>query len=194
MMQRLATPTRLILLLLATLTGAACRSPEPSPEAPPRVENPELGLAIAALPSPFEVESNQGSELRLTAPGPNGAGSMVIEVEAAGPTAINLPEAAKATQSDFESMTNGEYFGNLELVAPIGSAFTARGAYDRADGRVEEIRVFALHPLESRLLTLTFVYPEGEGKERMQQLATLLGEIEGLESPAATASPDGSRD
>lgn len=171
------------------LLGAACQAPEQAPAGPQRVENADLGIAIAALPETFEVEVNRGSDLRLTAQGLNGAGIVEIAVGPEGPTAINLPAEAKAMQEYFESLTNGEYFGNLELVAPIGSAFTSRGAYDRSDGRVGEIRVFALHPLQSRLLVLSFIYPEGEGKERMEQLAALLGEIEGLESlPASEAS------
>lgn len=182
-MIRLPRHTAVLFAGSMALLSAACQKPEPAPAAPERVENPDLGIAIAALPSAFEVVVNQGSDLRLTAPGLNGAGSVAIGVGPAGSTAINLPAEAKASQQYFESMGNGQYFGNLELVAPFGSAFTARGAYDREDGRVEEIRVFALHPIQSRLLTVSFVYPEGEGKERMQQLAELLGEIEGLESP-----------
>ena len=189
-MIRLPTKSLTLLAFSIGLLGVACRAPEQAPASPQRVENPDLGIAIAALPEAFEVEVNQGSDLRLTAPGPNGAGSVEIEVGPDGPAAINLPAEAKATQQYFESLTNGQYFGNLELVAPIGSAFTSRGAYDRDDGRVGEIRVFAIHPIQSRLLTLSYIYPEGEGKERMQQLATLLGEIEGLESLPTTEASD----
>lgn len=177
-------------LIALSVAVIGCGTPEPTPAGPERVENPDLGIAIAALPEPFEVAANQGAELRLTAPGANGAGSLEIRVAPEESAAINLPAEAKATQQLFESMPNGEYFGNLEMVAPIGSAFTARGAYDRDMGRVGEIRVFALHPTQSRLLTLSFVYPEGEGKERMQQLAALLGEIEGLESPESSDGSD----
>jgi hypothetical protein len=172
------------------LLSVACRKPESAQTGPQRVENSDLGIAIAALPAAFEVVVNQGSDLRLTAPGPNGAGSVEIGVGPAGSAAINLPAEAKATQQYFESLANGQYFGNLELVAPFGSVFTARGAYDREDGRAGEIQVFALHPIQSRLLKLSYVYPEGEGKERMQQLADLLGEIEGLESPDSTEVSD----
>jgi len=180
----------IVVLFGMSLVGTACQAPPSAPAGPQRVENSELGLAIAALPEAFEVVSNQGSDLSLTAPGPNGAGSVEIGVGPTGSTAINLPAEAKATRQYFEALPEGRYFGNLELVAPIGSAFTARGAYDRDGGRVEEIRVFALHPKQSRLLTLTFVYPEGEGSERMQQLATLLGEIEGLESPESSEASE----
>lgn len=193
-MTRLPKSRSTLLAISLSLLGVACRAPEQVPATTQRVENPELGIAIAALPEEFEVESNQGSDLRLTAPGPNGAGIVEIGVEPKGTTAINLPAAAKATQQYFESLTNGQYFGNLELVAPIGSAYTARGAYDRDDGRVGEIRVFALHPNQSRLLTLAFVYPDGESKERMQQLATLLGEIEGLESLPTSEASEGAGD
>jgi hypothetical protein len=188
-MIRLPPSPSTLLAFSLSLLGAACQAPEQAPSSPQRVENADLGIAIAALPEAFEVEINRGTNLRLTAPGPNGAGTVEIEVGPTGPAAINLPAEAKAMQPYFESLTNGQYFGNLELVAPMGSAFTARGAYDRDDGRVGEIRVFALHPIHSRLLTLAFVYPEGESKDRMQQLATLLGEIEGLESlPTSEAS------
>ena len=189
-MIRLPLTASILLAFSISLFGTACRAPEQAPTQAQRVENADLGIAIAALPEAFEVEINQGSDLRLTAPGPNGAGRVEVRVGPTGAAALNLPAEAKATQQYFESLTNGEFFGNLELVAPIGSAFTARGAYDRDDGRVGEIRVFALHPIQSRLLTLSFVYPEGEGKERMQQLAILLGEIEGLESRPNSAATE----
>jgi len=189
-MIRLPSHTSILLACSMALLSVACRKPEPAQTGPQRVENPDLGIAIAALPTAFEVVVNQGSDLRLTAPGPNGAGSVGIGVGPEDSAAVNLPAEAKATQQYFESLDNGQYFGNLELVAPFGSAFTARGAYDREDGRVGEIRVFALHPLQSRLLTFSFVYPEGESKERMQQLAELLGEIEGLESTDSTEVSD----
>jgi hypothetical protein len=179
-------PTLTLLLATVTMAGTACQKSQPTPSGPQRIENSELGIAIANLPEPFEVESNQASDLRLRVPGPNGVGTIAIGVGPVTSTAINLPAEAKATQEHFETLPAGRYFGNLELVTPIGSAFTARGAYDREGVTVEEIRVFALHPTENRLLLLTFVYPEGEGKERMQQLAGLLGEIESL--PSAESS------
>ena len=185
-----AHPT--LLAFSIALVSVSCQTPEPVDDSPPRVENQELGIAIAALPEAFEVDLNRGSDLRLTAPGPSGDGILELRVGPTEAAAINLPGEAKAAQQYFESLENGQYFGNLELVAPIGSAFTSRGAYDRDDGRVGEIRVFALHPTQSRLLTLSFVYPEGEGKERMEQLAVLLGEIEGLASPPTSDASEGS--
>jgi hypothetical protein len=103
-------------------------------------------------------------------------------VIAAGPEddfGINLVEEVKARKSAFESAPGGEYFGNRELGTPIGTAFTARGAYQTGDSKVEETWVFAIHPQGNRLLTVTYTYPTGQSQERVQQLMELLAEIEG---------------
>ena len=85
----------------------------------------------------------------------------------------------------FEQQPDGQYFGNLELGTPTGPAFTARGSYTSGSTPVEELRVFALHPSANRMLRLTYSYPPGTGKERLMQLAEVLGEIEALDQSAS---------
>lgn len=173
--------TSTIVSIATLVLFAACGQPEPPPEPAfgERVECPGLKIAIAAVPSAFTVTTNEGTDLVLTAPGPNGDGRASFamgEIESGG---INLVEAVKAKKAEFEA--GGTYYGNRELGSPIGTAFTARGAWPQDDGsEVEEIWVFAIHPVENRLLTMTFSYPSGESQERVNQLLDLFGEVEGL--------------
>lgn len=183
--------SRVLILGALWLTASCARSPEPQTETATRVASPELGIALASLPAPFELVTNQGGSLELRAPGPNGAGTAWFEV---GPTevgGVNLVAQAKGSRAWFETQPAGQYFGNLELVTPIGSAFTARGSYELDATTVEELHVFALHPTANRLLRVTYRYPPGEGQERMQQLAELLGEIEPLPPDDQEASSSG---
>ncbi len=174
------------LFALLALALGGCPPPEPPPEplAGPRVESPELGIALASVPPPFQVAVNDGETLELTAPGPGGDGRAVFRrgpVESGG---INLIEAVKAKKAEFEATEGATYFGNRELGSPIGTAFTARASVPGPQGEVEETWIFAIHPGENRLLTLTYTYPPGESEERVQQLLALFGEVEGRTVPA----------
>ncbi len=178
----------LTLAILAALAPAlgGCPAPEPPPEpvAGPRVESAGLGIALASVPAPFTVAANEGGTLELTAPGPGGEGRAVF---AAGPVesgGINLVEAVKAKKAELEGTPGATYFGNRELGTPIGPAFTARANVPGPEGDVEQTWVFAIHPGENRLLTLTYTYPTGESQERVNQLMALFGEVEGLTPPA----------
>jgi hypothetical protein len=98
---------------------------------------------------------------------------------------VNIVEAAERTKATFESLPQGQFFGNQELMTPMGSFYTARGSYEQADARIEELLAFALHPNSNRLIRISFLYPAGEAAERGPQFAALLGEIEGYDSPVA---------
>ncbi len=172
------------LTAIALITSLACSRPEPEaePQPGPRLEHPGLGIALASLPVPFQVESAAGETLVLSAPGPGAPGRAVI---AAGPLqrgGINLVEVVKEKRAWFEAAAEGTYFGNRELMSPIGTAFSARGTYRGAEGTVEETWLFAVHPGANRVLTIQFTYPTGESEERVQQAMALLGEIEALQS------------
>lgn len=174
-------------LSIVALALAHCAKPPPPPPEPERVENPDLGIAIAALPEAFTVVEASGSTIELEAGGETGSGSAVI---AAGPIdnfGINLVEAVKERKAWFESAPGGQYFGNRELGTPNGTAFTARGAYDSESGPVEETWVYTIHPTENRTLTIQYTYPTGESQARVQHVLELLGEIEGM----AEAAPAG---
>ncbi len=152
--------------------------------APERVENRDLGIAIAALPSAFSVANASGPEIVLEAAGAAGSGRAVITAGPEEQFGINLIEAIKERKALFESAPGGEYFGNRELGTPTGTAFTARGAYDGEYGPVEETWVYSIHPMANRVLTITYTYPTGESQERVGQLLELLGEIQGIGSAA----------
>lgn len=170
----------LTLILLAGFAWTGCSTSEPELPTTPRVENSALGIAVAAVPPPFDVDVNEGSVLVLRAPGEPGDARLFFETTGEMSGGINLVAEAEGMRDWFEQQPEGQYFGNLELGTPLGPAFTSRGSY-AADGvMVEEIRVFAIHPESNRLLRLTYRYAPGEGKERLQQLAEVLGEVEGL--------------
>lgn len=173
-------PEAVALLVLSPLLIHCAKAPEPEEVEAVRVENSELGLAIAALPEPFEVVSASGESIELSAPGPGGSGSLVMTAGAEETFGINLVDEVKARKAAFEEAAGGTYFGNRELGTPIGTAFTARGGYEGEAGPVEETWVYAIHPTANRLLTITYTYPVGKSSERVNQLLLLLGEIEGL--------------
>lgn len=181
-------------IAMSAVVWIGCSKSQPvAPVAAQRVENDALGIAIAALPTPFVVTANEGSILELQAPGDTGEATMFFEATAEMSGGINLVAEAEGMEEWFEAQNGGQYFGNLELGTPLGPAFTARGSYNLADVEVEELRVFAIHPVSNRLLRMTYRYPPGEGKERIQQLAEVLGEVEGLygsDQDASSAESD----
>jgi hypothetical protein len=152
---------------------------ETAPPAVERVESPELGLAIAAVPAAFRVAANDGEALRLTTP-VGDPGEVEITVGPLSLSGINLVEKVKQRRAAFEA--EGLYFGNRELMTPNGPAFTARGQITGAAGPVEQTWVYSLHPDGSdRLLTVVYSYPAGgDAQTRVAELLELLGEIEAL--------------
>ena len=168
---------------LACLGIGACQSPEPQVATPVRVENTALNIAIADVPEPFVLDTNQDTALLFTTPGVEGGGLLRIEVGPLSSAAINLVEEVKSRRTVFEETTGGRYFGNRELATPHGPAFTARGAIEGNDGVVEEIWIYSIHPTEYRLLTLVYRYPSAEDSaDRAAQLMSILGEVESVEA------------
>ena len=169
----------LALLALLVMAVAGCGSKATAPAAAERVENTELGLAIAALPAAFEVAENLGESLGLAAPDVAG-GSVEITVGPLQLGGINLVEVVKERRAAIEA--EGLYYGNRELMTPNGPAYTTRGQLTGPDGPVEVTAVYSLHPDGSdRLLTVTYRYPGGgDSQARVGELLELLGEIEAL--------------
>ena len=145
-----------------------------------RVENPDLGLAIASVPPPFEEVSADGSAWSFTAPGPAAAGTLQVTVGPPETGSINLIEVVKERRAWFESTEGATYFGNRELGGPFGTIYTARGSYETPEGTVEETWAYAIHPGDYRLLSVQYTYPTGESGTRVEQLMGFLGEIEPL--------------
>jgi hypothetical protein len=167
-------------LALLTLVTAGCGSQGSAPAGQERIENADLGLALAALPAAFEVAENAGESLALIAPAVEG-GTVQVTVGPLELAGINLVEVVKERRTEFE----GEgrlYFGNRELMTPYGSAYTTRGQITGADGPLEVTSVYSLHPDGSdRLMTVTYRYPGGgDSQARVGELLELLGELEAL--------------
>ena len=170
--------------LLAVASGCD-KEPAPEPVAPVRVENPDLGLAFASLPAGFEVASNDAEGIRLIGNAPETDGGRVLlstgEIETSG---INLVAESQARIDHFHEI-GGTSFGSRELQGPLGTAFTVRGRRVTGEGELEETWVYALHPLENRLVTLLYEYPGAEDSQaRINQVLEVLGEVEGL-APAS---------
>ena len=152
------------------------------------IENSTLAISISSIPQPFQLETNEGESLILTAPG---SGRLEFQVGPIEETGINLVREVKQRKAAFEALPDGTYLGNTELATQIGTAFSARGSYESAVGKVEETWIYALHPTSDRLLTLTYRYPAAtDSQERVQQLLSVLGEVVALSdsSSSRTAS------
>lgn len=178
-----------IQIALALLALTACQTPagDPDASATAPLENPALELAIADLPAPFVLAENSGTTLRFETTHESG-GSLAVSVD--DPEyGLNLQALVKSRGDTFRALPGGEYNGSRELGTPFGPAYTSRGSYDTDRGREEQTWIFALHPADaSRLLTLTYTYPPGEGQTRVNELLSILGEIEALAGPAPAAT------
>jgi len=176
---------------LALLSLTACQTSGPSEEATisTRVENAALELALASTPEPFVLAENAGPALRFSTTHETG-GELTVGV---GTPEYGLNLVAEATrQGDaFRAMESGEYDGSRELGTPWGPAYYSRGSYAVANGREEQTWIFGLHPAgDSRLLTLTYTYPAGEGQSRVNELLGILGEIEAFLTIAPTPAEE----
>lgn len=140
------------------------------------VENAALGIVIAPLPQPFTVADNQGETLRLTVDGDAERGEVEFHLGPPQPRGINLVDEATGRKAYFESRPDGEFSGNQEIVAPLGPIYTARGSYDGAGGRVEELWAMSVLPGTERMLSIVYRYPAGDdSQERAQQFLELIG-------------------
>ena len=172
-----------ITLIAALICSGGCQKRPAAPVdlAGERLENPELGLAIAAVPPPFEAVATEGSTWTFEAPGPAGPGTLVLSVGPEEDGAINLVDSVKERKAWFEAAERGSYFGNRELGGPFGAIYTARGSYGVPGKEVEETWAYAIHPGRYRLLSVRFTYPTDESETRVEQLVEFLGEIESVE-------------
>lgn len=84
----------------------------------------------------------------------------------------------QAHQREVEQLPGGEYKGAQELGGEMGTAFWSRGQWDEDGVRMEETRIFAIHPDGSGLLVLSSVYPVGDdSSNRVEQLLEVLGSL-----------------
>lgn len=152
----------------------------------PRVENRELGIAIARLPSGFEVVKNRGETLVLGRTGDDPA-RLTVELGPVQEAGVNLVDRVWEEKARIESLPQGVYRGQNELGGvPIGTTFTSRGRFANEEGeRMEEYRALAVHPTENRVLILDYEYPvppPGEQEDgpstRLQELMLVLEQVE----------------
>lgn len=174
-----ARRTAWIAIVTAALATGACQEPAPAPVAGPRVENADLGLALASVPVGFELTSSDTEAIRLTGDTPaTTGGSIVITVGPEEDGGINLVAESQARIDRFGEL-GGTSFGSRELQGPIGTAFTVRGRRPGDSGEVEETWIYAIHPSANRLVTVVHEYPPGDDTEaRVMQGIEVLGEIE----------------
>ncbi len=181
------------IILAAAIAAAAaglvaCKMDQPAPApSAARVENPLLGVAIAALPSVLRVAVNEGARLELVPAAEGAAGTLALAAGEAETGGINLVAAVEAHGAEIRARAGGEYNGQRELGSQLGTAFYSRGRYPGEDGAtVEETVIFLIHPWGDRTLRLIYRYPAAEDtKERIEDhLFALLGELEGLAAPS----------
>jgi hypothetical protein len=193
-----------LLLLLPLLAGCAGGGGgddvEPAAPAaePQRVENEAVGVAVVVpADSRFELESNEGDEIRLRFPGDREfePGTVIYRAEAEQYFGVNLVEAVNQRKADLEGMAGGQFFGQVELGGPLGTAYSTRGRYtDEAGNEVEEVRIFTVHPAGNRLLHMTYRYPATPGQTEarmMDQAFEAFGYVEPLDAAGVGASEGG---
>ncbi len=185
-MRNRAFPAVLIVLTAAGL--AACKQQEPPPPAPAvRVENPLLGVAIAALSPDFVVAAGEAAAIELVPAGEGVAGKVSIVAGEAEVGGINLVAAVKAHKAEIVARSDGDYKGQAEYVTPLGTTFASRGRFSEAGGTVEERVVFMVHPWGDRTLEVIYRYPAGDDTQaRLDALMNgIVGELEGLPAPGS---------
>lgn len=170
-----------VVVSMLVMSVGGCQKEVPVEVSADRVENPELGIAIAALPAPFQVAVNEGSTLELVA----GDGRLSIVAGAQQVAGINLVQAVWDHKASILERSQGEYKGQQELGTHFGTAFYSRGRYQSDAGDVEETVILAIHPWGDRRLDLVYRYPAtDDSKERIeQQLFAVLTELEALPQP-----------
>lgn len=179
------------LLLLVGCQGAGDGGDGDGAEAPAeRVENATLGVAIANLPTVFQVVVNEGEQLELT-PTDAALGGRLMVVAGDPPEVggVNLVATVQAHKEEILARPDGDYKGQRELAGlPMGTSFYSRGRYTAEDGSTEEETVvYFLHPRGDRPLMLIYRYPAGEDSpSRLQdQLFEIALELEPMDSPTA---------
>jgi len=184
-------------LALIVLCVGCGQGAEEAPAGPgPRVENAEVGVAIAELPAYFQVSANEGTSLVLVpADGEAGVTLEVIagEFETGG---INLVAASQDFKTAVEEEGGKNYGADpTEYFSEnLGTVMYNRARFDTNTGPVDEMRVFVIHPWGDRNLQFRYRYPatgEPEGKQaRVDQLMGVVGETEGLGEPPDSAEED----
>ncbi len=163
----------------------ACKKEETPPPAPAvRVENPQAGVAIAAL-ADFTVDANDGATIELVPAGEGATGKVSVVAGEAEIGGINLVAAVKQHKEEILARPDGDYKGQAEYVSPLGTTYASRGRYSDGGGTVEERVIFMVHPWGDRTLQVIYRYPAADDTQaRLDALMNgVVGELEGLPAP-----------
>ncbi len=177
---------RIILTALIAITFglAACKKEEPPPPPAPavRVENPAVGIAIAAL-TEFTLADN-GETIELVPAGEGATGTVSVVAGEAERGGINLVAAIKQHKEEILARPDGDYKGQSEYISPLGTTYASRGRYSEDGATVEERVVYMVHPWGDRTLQVIYRYPAGDDQDTGARLGALMngvvGELEAL--------------
>lgn len=188
-----------------SIVSIACQSaPEPEETGPVSVVAEEAGLVFAALPAgctaveASDLPMELACELVETTESPAGpAGSIWLELGDPSEFGIEIDDVARGHREFFVEMPGGEFFGGRQIIGPLGPARYTRGRFQDDMGAAwEQIRLFMLHPLENRLVTIVSQHPAGEDEDTSARinnhLLMLLTEMDLAD--AAPAAEDGAED
>ena len=190
-----SAPTVLALVLITLIAACGDRGDDVVTGEPLRLESREVDIAVEVPPgASFVAAGTEGGVLRLQSSGETGSGgvelgpaTVVYAAEPPQEAGVNLVEAVNGRAEEIRSRPEGQFFGQGELGGPLGVAYSTRGRYRGDDGaEVEEIRIFAVHPQQDRLLHMTLAYPPATGQTaaRLDQALSAFGWIEPLEPGA----------
>ena len=186
---------RLPALTLATIFLApllACGDAAPDEAAPAqRVENSQMGIALAELPAGFEVENNAGAEMSLRPIAGQPEGRVWFEMGPVEEAGINLVEVVNSQRASFEELEGGTFSGSRELQMTNGrTAYYSRGRFDEGGQETEEFRISTLHPIRNQLMRIFYRYPAGDDSaERLNDILLVVGEVEAFYDGSAEPSP-----
>ena len=159
-----------------------CQGTEgPEESGPSRIVLHGPGLGLADLPDGCaQVEAGEhplelSCELLETTETPAGPAG-TIRLELGEPTASHI-ELADVSALDaireeqrplFEALPGGEFLGvgGALFYGPFGPARYSRGRFQAEDGTaLQRIRLFMVHPLENRVVSLVYDHPPGDNAD-----------------------------
>jgi len=168
------------LLGIVVIVLVGCGEEPPPAPVPVSVTNTALGIRLAAVPADFELSVNDGDTLELVPSSSEVKGRLWFSV---GPEerGVNVVAGMKGHERRIKEKPEAAYKGAQELVTHLGAAFYSRGQYLAGTTMMEETAVFAGHPSQTRLLSVTYRYPAGvDSSVRVQQLLDVLGEVQAI--------------
>ena len=176
---------------------------EPEETGPVRIVLEEEALAFNALPDgctrvePSELPFELACELLETTETPAGPpGSIWLELGEPSDFGIEIDDVAKSHKPFYEEQPEGIHLAGRMVMGPLGPARYTRGRFLGDDAVTQQqLRLFMLHPIENRLVTMVYQHPagdDGDSRGRITQLLVLLGETEVAipEAPADEAQPE----